>query len=205
MPAPGLEVETTQRLDRADSAAIKPPPCWAWNTMTNLNERVPGMLLRVLLAALLAFAPGVATAQDGQFDLRTRGSPSPEPTVVGPVDPESPTIRARPQPAPVIVLPTAQPRPTASAEQPTASPTQPAASPRTRSPQPRNSAAPQRPGADSSAQPSGEAALPLPATSAAAPPASATASAKLPGAVQPRNLERFRARAGSGCGWGWRR
>ena len=162
--------------------------------MTNLNERVPGMLLRALLAALLAFAPGIATAQDSQFDLRTRGSPSPEPTVVGPVDPESPTIRARPQPAPVIVLPTAQPGPTAGADQPTASPTLPSASPQTRSPQtpssqPRTSAAPQRPGADSLAQPAGEAALPLPATSAAAPPASATASAKLPGAVQPRNLD----------------
>ena len=157
--------------------------------MTNLNERVPGMLLRALLAALLTFAPGIATAQDGQFDLRTRGSPSPEPTVVGPVDPDTPTIRARPQPAPAIVLPTAQPGPTAGADQPTAPPTQPSSSPQTRSPQPRTSAAPQRSGADSPALPSAEAALPLPVTSAAAPPASASAPAKVPGAVQPRNLD----------------
>ena len=67
----------------------------------------------LLPAALLAAVPGPLVAQDGQFDLRTRSSPTPtpEPTVVGPVDPDTPAVRARPRPAPTIVLPPTEAQP----------------------------------------------------------------------------------------------
>ena len=90
----------------------------------NRNERFRA---RAGLAAALAFALVSATlpAQDGQFDLRDRATPTPEPTVVGPVDPENPVPRPRPRAepsaaAPPIVLPSASPAPTA-AESPPAS------------------------------------------------------------------------------------
>ena len=75
-----------------------------------------GQTKRAALAATLMFAlvPATLFAQDGQFDLRTRASPTPEPTVVGPVDPENPVPRARPRPEPSaapppLVLPSASP------------------------------------------------------------------------------------------------
>lgn len=152
--------------------------------MTNSITRAMEILLRLLVAALLAPASGIATAQDGQFDLRTRGSPSPEPSVVGPVDPDTPTIRARPRAAPEIVLPgtTAQPSPAPTASVPAAS--QPTSSARV---EPRRAAGPQAP-AGREVAPAGQAPLPLPAPSTAAPPASAALPAKLPGAYQPREL-----------------
>ena len=159
--------------------------------MTNSMTRAMEILLRLLVAALLALAPGIATAQDGQFDLRTRGSPSPEPTVVGPVDPDTPTVRARPRALPPIVLPTAQPVPTATASVPTASPTQPTATPRiqpTRM-QPQTPPASQRPGADRPAQPVGEGALALPPATSTPATATAALPAALPKAYQPRNLD----------------
>ena len=83
--------------------------------------------MRAWLAAVLAFAlvPATLAAQDGQFDLRDRATPTPEPTVVGPVDPENPVPRARPRAEPTaapppIVLPSASPPPT-PAESPSAS------------------------------------------------------------------------------------
>ena len=155
--------------------------------MTDSMTRAMEILLRVMFAALLTLAPAVAFAQDGQFDLRTRGSPSPEPTVVGPVDPDTPTIRARPRPAPTIVLPTAQPNPTATASVPAASPTQTTTTARN---QPVRAQQPPSPASSGSAsdrlaQPSGETALPLPA----APTATAASPAALPKAYQPRDLD----------------
>ena len=168
--------------------------------MTDSMNRMAGMLLRALLAALLALAHAGAFAQDGQFDLRTRGSPSPEPTVVGPVDPDTPTIRARPRPAPAIVLPTAQPSPTAAASVPTSAATQRTATPRTQPPQaqPQSSAALPRSGSERLARPSGEAALPLPAPSATAPTATAASPATLPKRYQPRDLDLMSRSSGIG-------
>ena len=162
--------------------------------MTDSTNRMVATLLRAMLAALLALAPAVAVAQDGQFDLRTRGSPSPEPTVVGPIDPDTPTIRARPRPAPEIVVPTssAQPSPPPTASSPAAS--QPTSDARV---DPRRTAVP-RTLTDGQARPAGDVAPPLPTPSAAAPLASAAPPAKLPGAYQPRELGVVSQSAGIG-------
>ncbi len=84
----------------------------------------------VLLAPLLALAPLPAVSQDSvnDFDLRPRATPTPAPPpVVGPVDPESPTIRVRPrveppaetQPAtPTLVLPEVRSAPATSSTRP---------------------------------------------------------------------------------------
>ena len=155
--------------------------------MTGIANRGRTLVLRAMLAALLALAPGMAVAQDGQFDLRTRGSPSPEPTVVGPVDPDTPQVRARPRPAPPIVLPTTQPSPAPNATVAPPSPAQPAATlrnPPTRV-QSHSPATLARSASDGLAQPSGEAASPPsagPATTSATP-------ASQPKAYQPRNLD----------------
>ena len=155
--------------------------------MTDSINRTVATWLVAILAALLA--PAIASAQDGQFDLRTRGSPSPEPTVVGPVDPDTPTIRARPRAAPPIVLPSAQPGPTATASvQPTV-PAQSTASARPQPPRAQPSAAPPRTATDRLAQPSGEGARPLPASSTTAPAATPASPAALPKGYQPRNLD----------------
>ena len=156
--------------------------------MTDSMTRAMEILLRVMFAALLTLAPAVAFAQDGQFDLRTRGSPSPEPTVVGPVDPDTPTVRARPRPAPEIVLPasTAQPGPAPAASTPP-----PASSARA---EPRRTAVPTPTGlprvpTNGPARASDGTPLPLPAPSAAEPSANVAPPAKLPGTYQPRNLD----------------
>ena len=161
--------------------------------MTSPMNRAMTFLLRAMLAALMALAPGVAGAQDGQFDLRTRASPTPEPTVVGPVDPDTPTVRARPRATPDIVLPTssAAAGPTPATSVPTAVP--PTASvrigPRRTSP-PVATGLPQ---ADSpvSAASTANAPLPLPAPSTAAP-------AALPKTFQPRDLGVFSKSDGIG-------
>ena len=167
--------------------------------MTDSTNRMVGMLLRAMLAALLALTPAVAVAQDGQFDLRTRGGPSPEPTVVGPVDPDTPTIRARPRPAPAIVLPTALPSSTAAASDPTPSATQPTATPRNQPPQtqPQSAALP-RSGLERLAQPSGEAPLPLPVPSATGPTATTASPAALPKTYEPRDLDLISRSGGIG-------
>ena len=168
--------------------------------MTDLMNRAMEMLLRSMLAALLALAPAVAVAQDGQFDLRTRGSPSPEPTVVGPVDPDAPTIRARPRPAPTIVLPTAQPNPTATASGTAASPTQPTVTARNQPVRAQQRPSPASPGsaADRLAQPSGDAALPLPAPTSTVPTATPASPAAVPKGYQPRNLDLISRSGGIG-------
>jgi hypothetical protein len=141
---------------------------------------------RAALAAALAFAlaPGMLAAQDGQFDLRDRATPTPEPTVVGPVDPENPVIRPRqtPRAAAPTELPSATPTatvgppptPVDDASQPRSTATRPAPLPRGDvSPLP----APTQQ-LDASRSPS---ALP---TSGALPP-----TRRPPGTYQPRNLD----------------
>lgn len=75
--------------------------------MTGRMNRTAGAAW--LAAAIALASPVTALAQDGQFDLRTSAGrqPAPEPTVVGPSDPDnpSPTPRRAPAPPPVIVLP----------------------------------------------------------------------------------------------------
>lgn len=163
--------------------------------MTNSTNRAMRMMLRAMLAALLALVPAFAAAQDGQFDLRTRGTPSPEPTVVGPVDPDSPTVRARPRPAPTIVLPTASPSPTASA----ATPAEPLPTAAPRTPQTRIQPPTPRESPGRLAAPTDEAALPPPALAPEAPPSTAAEPPAQPRAYQPRNLDTV-ARS-RGIGW----
>ena len=157
--------------------------------MTKRMNRAMRWVLRLLPAALLALAPGALAAQDGQFDLRTRASPTPapEPTVVGPVDPDTPTVRPRTEPA--IVLPPAQtqPSPTATATAPPATSSATTPRPGGSLTQPGLRTAPatsdgRAPSADGFAQP-------LPAPPSAAPPASATQPTTLPGAYQRRDLD----------------
>ena len=87
----------------------------------------------LLVALALAPLPLAAQGSVNDFDLRPRATPTPAPPpVVGPVDPESPTIRARPrvepQPAapaatPTIVLPDVTSAPvTSGARRPSATP-----------------------------------------------------------------------------------
>ena len=159
--------------------------------MTNSTNRVMGIPLRLMAAALLALASGVAVAQDGQFDLRTRGSPSPDPTperpVVGPVDPDTPTVRARPRAAPEIVLPSssAQPSPAPTTSVPRSLSSARGEPGRPAVPIPNGS--PRAP-TNGPSRPTTDAPLPLPAPSSATPSASAALPATLPGAYQPRDL-----------------
>ena len=157
--------------------------------MTFLANRMLVTLVRSTLAALLVLSPALAVAQDGQFDLRTHTSPTPQPTpepkVVGPVDPDTPTVRAQPRAAPAIVLPStsALPSPAPStALEPGAQRVAPArAGPvRTALPAalglPRANVGPQAPSS----------ALPLPSPSSPEPSANPPVPAK-PGAYQPRD------------------
>lgn len=137
-----------------------------------------------LLAAALAFvAAAPVGAQDGQFDLRTRATPTAAPPpVVGPSDPDSPTIRPRPRPAeaaPALVLPSATPAPSPSAAA-TATPSVERPAIAQRGPVTRATLSPaQR--------------VPSPtATSAQAPSATAAAApapAPAPGGYEPRRLD----------------
>lgn len=155
--------------------------------MTRPTNRAMTPLLRAMLATLLALASGLAAAQDGQFDLRTRASPTPEPTpeprVVGPVDPDTPTVRARPRAAPEIVLPATSPQPSPAPTAGVPVPSQPPASARI---EPRRTSGPNATGLPQAASPVSAAPtagtpLPLPAPPSAAP-------APLPKAFQPRDL-----------------
>jgi hypothetical protein len=144
---------------------------------------------RATLAAALAFAlaPATLAAQDGQFDLRDRATPTPapEPTVVGPVDPENPIIRPRqtPRVAAPIELPSATP--TSATASPSPNPADAAAQPRptaTRpAPLPRGDVSP-IPGPDRRVDP---------APSVSAPPATGAlpSTRRPPSAYQPRNFD----------------
>ena len=161
--------------------------------MTNFANRTVAALVGATFAVLLALSPTAAVAQDGQFDLRTRTGPTPAPTseprVVGPVDPDTPTVRARPRASPEIVLPpsSALPSPAPSIAVEATVPS--AASPRTES---TRAAFPAvgvpRTAASGQARPAVDASLPLPVQPAASPTASAS-SAAAPGAYQARDLD----------------
>ncbi|MET0180538.1 MAG: hypothetical protein ABW194_08670 [Novosphingobium sp.] len=71
----------------------------------------------VALALTLLAGAAPLAAQNGaleDFDLRPRATPSPQPPVVGPDDPENPTVRPRPRPEPTVA-PTATAPPVAAA------------------------------------------------------------------------------------------
>ena len=149
-----------------------------------------GWVLRLLPAALLALTPGALAAQDGQFDLRTRASPTaaPEPSVVGPVDPDTPTVHPRPRAAPAIVLPTplAQPSSAATAGAPAATPTATFAGRERTTPPPTARITP--PVSSQVGSEPGSPSQPFPVAPSIAPSASATQPTPLPGPYQPRDL-----------------
>ena len=155
--------------------------------MTGRANRDARITKRAALAAALAFAlaPATVVAQDGQFDLRNRATPTPEPTLVGPVDPENPTIRPRPTPraagpieSPSAVPTTAatgpSPNPADATEQPRSTASRPA-------PLPRGAASP-LPGPDQRLDA---------APSASAPPGTGAlpSTRRPPASYQPRNLD----------------
>ncbi|MFC4294629.1 hypothetical protein ACFO0A_06095 [Novosphingobium tardum] len=166
-----------------------------------------------VLTAALAFAlPQLADAQDAQpsgtYSLPAGPSASPEPKVVGPVDPDTPSVRARRTPAPApaepIVLPSQTPAPTATQASPSA-PQQRATAAQPRTPAPR-SPAPVSTATRSLPLPSPEqgavSALPTVqpgAAGQAASPAPAP-SAPAPGAYVPRDLG---AEESGGLGLWW--
>ena len=147
-------------------------------------------VLRLLPAALLVLAPGVLAAQDGQFDLRTRTSPTspPEPTVVGPVDPDTPTVRPRPRAEPAIVLPPPQAQPSPTATPGGAAATPPSSTPAGERSAPRPTAGMARANPGDATSAAGSSAQPLPAPASVTPPASATQPTAKSGAYTPRDL-----------------
>lgn len=155
--------------------------------MTRRTNRAGTSKLRLLSAALLAFAPAMLAAQDGQFDLRTRSTPTPapQPTVVGPVDPDAPSTRPRPAPAPTIVLPpsTAQPSPGPAAAAQSAAPPP---GPERAQARPVARTVPAGPG-DPQAATGGPA--PAAPVDSAAPAGPAPPTTPLPRAYQPRDLD----------------
>ena len=89
-----------------------------------MNARAALRFAATALALATALAPLSVAAQSGTFDLRPRATPTPAPPpVVGPVDPDNPVIRARPQAEPVaqpssappLVVPTFTPAPSTAA------------------------------------------------------------------------------------------
>lgn len=164
--------------------------------MTGWVNRFWRHAARAALAGTLALAAAPLAAQSGQdFDLRTRTSPTPQPTVVGPVDPDNPTPRApraQPSAAPPLVLPSTAPTATASA-----SPADTTAIPRTTAPRSDASAPATRPAA---ALPGANEAAPPGQTSGAAPAAlPSPAASRTPRAYQPRNLDAVAS--STGVGW----
>ena len=172
--------------------------------MTKRPNRAMDVVLSITLAALLVLAPGALAAQDSQFDLRTRTSPTsaPEPTVVGPVDPDTLTVRPRPRAEPAIVLPSpqAQPNSTAATGAVAATPTASTPGGERSSPRPTAGMAPANSGDAASAAASS--ARPLPAPAAVTPAASATQPTAKPEAYTPRDLGLVSRSGGIGLGLG---
>jgi len=142
----------------------------------------------LLVAPLLALAPLPLVAQDSlnDFDLRPRATPTPAPPpVVGPVDPENPTVRVRPraeprsepQPtSPALVLPEVSSAPATTGTRPATATAQPRSLPRATGSQP-----------PIATQPGASAAQAQPGATEVAPtdPVAATAAAP----YQPRQLD----------------
>jgi len=157
--------------------------------MTGRANRDARITKRAALAAALAFAlaPATVVAQDGQFDLRNRATPTPEPTVVGPVDPENPVIRPRATPRASAPIEVPFATPTAATASPSPSPADGAAQPRSTATRP----AP-LPREDGSTLPAPDQGFgPAPSASASAPPAAGAlpSTRRPPSGYQPRNLD----------------
>ena len=150
------------------------------NDFSTLRIVTAARLLAPLLLTLGVFGPLPLAAQSvNDFDLRPRATPTPAPPpVVGPSDPENPTVRTRPRAeptaaAPPIVVPPVTPATTTAAPSAT---TQPRTQPRAATPQSQTASAP------GPVAPQIEPGAAGPAPTAAAPPPPAAP-------YQPRQLD----------------